>query len=88
MFQAEERAIKEYTRVIDQSSKLVQNLRKDLLQSKIAMLKDERALAVEGIKEETTAIQEQVKEQAGFRKGFGKEVLGDVGFMTRFETDP
>ena len=82
--QAEERAIKEYTRVIDQSSKLVQNLRKDLLQSKIAMLKDERALAVEGVREETAAIQEQVKEQAGFRKGFGKEVLGDVGFMTRF----
>ena len=85
--QAEERAIKEYQRVIDQSGKLVQNLRKDLLQSKIAMLKDERALAVEGVREETAAIQEQVKEQAGFRKGFGKEVLGDVGFMTRFETD-
>ena len=85
--QAEERAIKEYQRVIDQSGKLVQNLRKELLQSKIAMLKDERQLAVAGVREETTAIQEQVKEQAGFRKGFGKEVLGDVGFMTRFETD-
>ena len=85
--EAEERAIKEYTRIIDQSSKLVQNLRKELLQTKIAMLKDERQLAVAGVREETAAIQEQVKEQAGFRKGFGREVLGDVGFMTRFETD-
>ena len=85
--QAEQRAIKEYQRVIDQSSRLVQNLRKELLQSKLAILKDERQFEVAGIKEETAAIHEQVKEQSGFRKGFGKEVLGDVGFMTRFETD-
>ena len=67
--EAEQRAIKEYQRVIDQSQKLVQGMRKELLQTKLALLKDERQLTVAGIKEETTAIQEQVKEQAGFRKG-------------------
>ena len=85
--EAEQRAIKEYTRVIDQSSKLVQNMRKELLQSKIALLKDERAVFQQTQKEEFTAIQDEIKEQNRLRQGFGKEVLGDVGFMTRFETD-
>ena len=85
--EAEERAIKEYTRVIDQSGKLVQNMRKELLQSKISLLKDERAVFQQTQKEEFTAIQDEIKEQNRLRQGFGKEVLGDVGFMTRFETD-
>ena len=85
--EAEQRAIKEYTRVIDQSGKLVQNMRKELLQSKLSLLKDERAVFQETQKEEFTALQDEIKEQNRLRQGFGKEVLGDVGFMTRFETD-
>ena len=61
--EAEQRAIKEYTRVIDQSSKLVQNMRKELLQSKIALLKDEQAVFQQTQKEEFTAIQDEIKEQ-------------------------
>ena len=38
-------------------------------------------------KEEFTALQDEIKEQNRYSQGFGKEVLGDVGFMTRFETD-
>ena len=77
--EAEQRAIKEYTRVIDQSSKLVQNMRKELLKSKIDLLKDERAVFQQTQKAEFTALQDQIKEQNRFRQGFGKEVLGDVG---------
>ena len=85
--EAEQRAIKEYQRVIDQSSKLVENMRKQLTDTKLTMLKEERAAFLQTQKTETTAIQEQIKEQNRFRQGFGKEVLGDVDFMTRFETD-
>ena len=68
--------------------KLVQNMRKELLEvENLHLLKDERAVFQQTQKEEFTAIQDEIKEQNRLRQGFGKEVLGDVGFMTRFETD-